>query len=152
MFPLNERLYIWRVLSHKPFNTGIQGNKQRDEAATLSQWSHCACRSCVTNVCMREWERESHAVRKDCTTGTVPNSCQGCTLVSVTSICFTSLLINWNAAPEIELGTSINCSIVPAGQCSENSTRHSRHFPIFPFYRVSGEDIKHILHYWPASL
>lgn len=92
----------------------------------------------VSLMCVWERGRESHAVRKDCTPGTVPNSCQGCTRVSVTSICFTSLLINWNAAPEIELGTSINCSIVPAGQCSENSTRHSCHFPVLPIHGVRG--------------
>lgn len=84
----------------------IQGNKakrsERDKAAKSSQWSHCGCRSRVTNVCWRARE----AVKNDCTPGTEPNSCLGRSLLSVTSVCFTILLIIWNAASEIELGRS----------------------------------------------
>lgn len=58
-------------------------------------------------------------------------------------------LINWNATPEIDLGTALNSSFVPAGHCSENSIRHSRHFPISLF---SQGDTEQILHYGPARL
>lgn len=75
--------------------------------------------------------------------GTVPSSCHGHTLISVTRVCFTSLLINWNAAPtEIELGTVLDSPIVPAGQRSENTARHSCHFPNPHFNGVSAGDIK----------
>lgn len=67
----------------------------------------------------------------------VPGSRPNClpsprALSSVTSVCFTTRLINWNVSLRIEFGSIRSSPIVSAAQCAENAARHSCRFPIFP--------------------
>lgn len=67
----------------------------------------------------------------------VPGSRPNClpsprALSSVTSVCFTTRLINWNVSLRIEFGSIRSSPIVSAVQCAENTARHSCRFPIFP--------------------
>ena len=74
----------------------------------------------------------------------VPGSRPNClpsprALSSVTSVCFTTRLINWNASLRIEFGSVRRSPIVSVAQRAENTARHSCRFPISPPHQAGSK-------------